>query len=225
MSARVTDRYEARDRYEPRGTGASAPLTVELRALAPIVAWGLTALLGEDQRLRVLVADAAGSEHEHGSVDPKSQVVIVGETADASASARLIELGSGVMVVARQPTRSFGMLLLAAGVSCIDLEASESNIRAAVSLAAEGGCTFVSGNGAGVRQRRPGAPRVLTKREIQVLVGLSNDVQYSAIALELGISAETARKHARKLLDKLEAPRKKDVAGLPVHWFGLGESV
>ncbi len=122
-------------------------------------------------------------------------------------------------MLASQPTLPYAMLLLMAGVSCLDMGICAGEFLAAVHVVARGGCMFVSGDGRRVDRVNPARARVLTDREVEVLKGLSSGRRYAQIAFELEISIDTVKKHGRSLLQKLAASSTRDFIGLPVEWL------
>jgi DNA-binding NarL/FixJ family response regulator len=175
-------------------------------------------VLGAEAELRVSAQDLDRGGLECHAAGPRPRVVIVPESVGRPACARSAPTVSAIVVLAREPTVLFGTLLLAAGVSCMDTASSEQSIVAGVRLAAQDACVFVSAAGTIKRAARETEP-LLTRREIDVLAELSCGNSTGEIALRLGISVETVRKHTRKVLEKLGAESKRELIGLPVEWL------
>jgi DNA-binding NarL/FixJ family response regulator len=193
-------------------------LTVALGQFAPLLARGLMDVLRDDRRIRVVSGDCDGARLWRAGRYPARRVLILDETAGRAVSSRVLRPGVGIVVLAREPTVPYGMLLLAAGVSCVDSSAAVEDVLAAVHLTAQGGCIFVSGNGDRV-ERADRDERILTERKVQVLEGLSDGKGYREIAQELKISVATVKKHAESLLPALGASSKRDLVGLPTEWL------
>jgi DNA-binding NarL/FixJ family response regulator len=194
--------------------GASWPearVTVAVGGLARLVRLGLIGILRTDPGVRLLKAvDETGLEGvvAHGSV----QVVVLGEPAAQSVlSLRAVELDLGFVVLARKPTLTYGMALVGCGISCLDWDACSGDIRAAIYLAACGGCMFVSGDDR-VEYQDWRADGLLTKRQRVVLAHHMSGDSYEEIALALKISISTVKKHTASLCCKLKVASKRDLS-------------
>lgn len=146
-------------------------------------------------------------------------VEILDESADQQEAHAAVASGAGVVVLARQPRPSFGMFLLAAGMSCISAGALSADVQTTVLLTARGGCMFVGqGDFRATRPDRTIDP-MLTKRESEVLEKLAIGQSYRTVADALGISVPTVRAHAVRLRQKLRAQEKGELVGLPTFWL------
>jgi len=174
----------------------------------PLIARGIASVLREVDKLTVIEKDNDGST--------TVQVMIVDEGTLSSVVPRE---DCRLVVVARDAPLPFGMLLVAAGVSCLELSASERSVVDAVVLAAEDGCMFVCGRGRLIGRRDGSEGPLLTSREIEVLKQAVAGVGFSEIASGLQISARTVQKHVESLKDKLNAVSVRDLRGLPVEWL------
>jgi DNA-binding NarL/FixJ family response regulator len=181
-----------------------------------LAARGVGDVLREDGKLSVLITDLDIGGHECALARSSPQVAIVPESTHP-AWLRMSR-ARAIVVLSREPMRAFGVLLLAAGMSCLDVASSEENVVALVRRAAEGRCSFVSADQC-IELGTPAEVPLLTQREIDVLVGLSEGKASGEIALRLEISPHTVRKHTRKLVHKLMVQSKRDFAGLPVEWL------
>jgi DNA-binding NarL/FixJ family response regulator len=198
-----------------------ACVSVVLGGFEPLVSRGLLDLFREDRRLRVFcsIGGSFGRSYVAGSRLPR--VAILSEASVVAGSLSSVAQDVGIVVLAREPTVAWGRLLLAAGVSCLDMGSSEESVVAAVQLAAAGGCLFVSGDGDRVEGGTSGGEVLVTDREIDVLMLLSEGASYRATALRLGISVPTVDKHVQRLLRKLGAASKRELVGLPVEWLSF----
>jgi DNA-binding NarL/FixJ family response regulator len=185
----------------------------------PLVFRGLVTLLLEDCAMNVLAGDWEGAAFAHAPAGEELRVAIMNEKAAHTASAWSTEPARRIVVVAHNPSLTYGMLLVAAGVTCLAVGSSEEDILAAVHLTARGGCAFVSGEAPHVERAHLGERRLLTTREIEVLERVSAGKGNSEIAYDLKISVATVNKHVERLLRKLMAQSKRDLVGLPVHWL------
>jgi two-component system nitrate/nitrite response regulator NarL len=120
---------------------------------------------------------------------------------------------TGFLVLARSPTRTYGVQLLVAGAACLAQNASTTDIMAAVRLAGQGGRVFVAADGERVEWREAIDAGPLTPREIEVLELLSEDRSYAEIALRLGVKFETVRTHAARIRRKLGVSHRHELRG------------
>jgi DNA-binding NarL/FixJ family response regulator len=224
-------RGQARDRIShsvvdsPTGAGHAERMTVVVWKLDPLRTVGLTTMLRDSGIACVLATGLGAAEPTCPFARSRQLVAIMDEKADPPRFSESLGPNTGIVVLAHEPTRPYGMLLSAAGVSCLHNETSLANILAAVRLTARGGCIFLSGAGDRVERHDRNTGSILTGREIQVLALLSMNVSYTEIALELSISTATAKKHARHLLRKLKASSKRELRGLPVQWLNWRRTV
>lgn len=180
-----------------------------------LLARGLVDVLREDQRLSVSAGDVAHGVPE--CTGAARRVVIVHESAGRPGWIRSRRAVGACAVLAREPTCLFGMSLLAARVSCLDMASPQEAVLAAIVFVAEGHCVFESGEQR-IELTRDDAP-ILTSRELDVLAGLSEGRSRAEIALRLEISVETVKKHSAKLLRKLQARNTREFVGLPTDWL------
>jgi DNA-binding NarL/FixJ family response regulator len=193
-------------------------VTVALGQFAPLLTRGLMDVLREDRRIRLVSGDCDSAQLWCTGRSPAPRVLILDGAAGGAASPRSLRPGVGIIVLAREPTVPYGMLLLAAGVSCVDSNAAVEDFLAAVHLTAQDGSMFVPGSGGRVERAGRLGP-LLTERKVQVLEALSDGKGYGEIALGLQISVATVKKHAGSLLRALGASSKRDLVGLPTEWL------
>ncbi len=120
----------------------------------------------------------------------------------------------GVVVLAHEPPHSYGMLLLAAGVTCIPWCAPVAAIIYGVYLASHGGCLFLPASGEIIERRDRRKDPVLTKREMDILERSCASMSPTEIATELSISVETVRDYTSRLRRKLMVPTARELTGL-----------
>jgi DNA-binding NarL/FixJ family response regulator len=183
-----------------------------------IVLRGLVGILRDDHRLAVEVSEVNPLNLSRGTARECPAVVFLDEEDEYVDAARLLSLRPAIalVVLAREPTPTYGMLLLAAGITCLSLRTSATAVLRAVHLAAGGGCSFVSSDEETVERpdRRKG--RILSGREIQTLELVSEGRSPAEIALEWKISVETVRRHITHLRRKLKVPSKRDLIGIQI---------
>lgn len=157
-----------------------------------------------------------GPENAPASLMPKVAVVAEAAVRSALESARSAWPQTGVLVVAHDPRRAFGMLLLSERVTCLADNVSAGDLLASVHLVASGGRLFASKDGQRVEPHHPEDIPPLTHREMQVLRRVSAGWKAGRIALALGISVRTVEKHMLAIRRKLRVTSARDLIGLPV---------
>lgn len=189
---------------------------VALGRFDPLQEIALRAVLSQDRNLRVLGGGLldAGAACTTGA---PGQVVLIDERASPTSSLPAYPEG-GVVILAYEPSLPLGMVLLAAGVSCVAWSASPRDVLHVAHLTARGGCAFVSGPDRVERRDRRQA-QILTKREVEVLKLLSRGGMNSEIALTLKISIGTVKKHVESVLEKVNASSRRELIEAPIEWF------
>jgi DNA-binding NarL/FixJ family response regulator len=193
-------------------------VTVAVGRLDPLVLLGLIATLCGDPCVRILAADLTAASLERAVAQQAPRVVILNEAVEHSLLGRLTsrEPPIGVVVLAHDPTRAYGMQVLGVGATCVAQNASSAEILAAVRLAAQGERRFLSADGHRVEPRYPSNARLLTPREREVLRHRSRGASYAQIALAMGISVETVKKHAAGIRRKLGVHSTRELIGTPM---------
>jgi DNA-binding NarL/FixJ family response regulator len=200
--------------------GASQKVGVEsvgvvVGQFAHLVRRGIADVLGREPGIRLFAdhLDPAGLERAAG--DPAVRVVIVSELAVCAVSSRLRAARPeiGVLVLASDPSETYGMALLASGLSCLDWDVSSADLIEALQITAAADCIFAAGTHRVERGAAFG--RLLTVREEAVLELLCEGNGDRLIARELGISPLTVKSHIGHIREKLLAPSKQDLRGLP----------
>jgi DNA-binding NarL/FixJ family response regulator len=188
---------------------------------APIAACGLLSVLQADPRLDVSECDVEDAAVE--GIRCAADVAVVDQPGDLALLVdRLRAVGSrtGVVVFARDPTPTYGMLALAHQVSCVASNVPSDELIASVHSASRGDKTFISVSGAGIERVCGAAVEQLTGREREVTVYLAEDASYREIARALRIGVRTVETHARSVRQKLRARDRRDLVGMPIptHW-------
>ncbi len=184
----------------------------------PLVGHGLAHVLNGDPRVRVIASGLDYAELERTVVDRAPEVSVLDETIEPFALPRLRSLqpATGVIVIAHNPSREYGMSLLTSGATCLARSASEADILAAIHFTAQGGRLFVSVDGERAERRYPSDASLLTPRETEILDHLSVGRSNPEIARALQISVETVHTHVAHIRQKLKVQSKRDLIGIPV---------
>jgi DNA-binding NarL/FixJ family response regulator len=200
---------------------------VLLGNLDVVVGAGVASLLRGDSRGRMSVLEFGGPERALeaavGRWEP--QVVVLGESADATVVARLrgVRPQAGILVLVHEPTRDLGLGLLASGANCVARNAPEVDLGMVVRLTAQGERFYIAGDGERVERRYPSGAERLTEREQQVLMLLVGGSSYSSIACALSIGYRTVQTHVSRILAKLGMQDRRELVGLPLPWLSAGE--
>jgi DNA-binding NarL/FixJ family response regulator len=193
------------------------PVIVVVGRFAPLVCGGLTDALAGDRRVDIIASDLKDATLEQRVARQPPQVVIVSDAVEYAALARL-KAGLpaiGVVVLAQNPPRGYGTVLLEVGATCLPGNVSRTELLDAILLTAQGDRLFVSADGQ--RIQRPSRKRAssLTRRESEVFEALSRGSSDAAIAQQLKISIATARSHVRAVLRKLNVRSRRWLEGVP----------
>jgi DNA-binding NarL/FixJ family response regulator len=196
-------------------SGEDAVTVVVARFEEPIGV-GLRTVLHEERGMRVLACDLSGVALERVIARERPRLVIFDEGVD---HALLVGLGmrhpkTGVVVLAECPSHLLGTSLLAAEATCLASGASAATVLEALHGAARGEAMFFGPDGVCVARGGPTVAEVLTPREREVFVFLSEEASYAAIALELVINFETVRTHAASIRSKLGVQNKQKLVGM-----------
>lgn len=196
----------------------SQRVAVVVARFEPVIALGLEVVLRDDQHLDVLESGLAQAALLRAVVRWAPQVAILDETAERAVRPRLRSLrpAIGILVFAHEPTPRYGMTLLAAGVTCVARSASPAEILTAVHLVAHAGQVFIGADGERVERPYPENAPPLTRREIDVLEGLSEAKPHKQIAQELGIGLRTVHTYTSRICRKLGVRGKRELIGMPV---------
>jgi DNA-binding NarL/FixJ family response regulator len=190
------------------------PVTIVVGRFDPLLGRGLAAMLGDDERIRVLASDVADAKLERVIAHLLPRVAIVAGTLDHSVLVRLRSdrPDTGVVVLAIEPERLYGTSLLAAGATCVAGNTSSAQLVAAVRCAAQGEPTFFGADGARVARGAP-SKGLLTPREIEVFEHLAKGRTYTRIGQALHVAPATARTHTLSICRKLGVENKRELIG------------
>lgn len=196
----------------------SQPLLVIVGHFDPIVRPGLEEVLCSAGDLEIVGSDLEKGSLERTVAVSEAAIVILSQGASHAMIGRL-KAGRpllGVVVVAHDPSPSYGWQLLALGASCVAQNAPVPEFLDAIRMTGRGGRVFLDARGERVARLPSAALSQLTPTERRVLVRLSRDDQYAAIAHDLEMSIETVRKHAAQIRRKLGVGSRRDLVGIPL---------
>jgi DNA-binding NarL/FixJ family response regulator len=187
--------------------------TVLLGRFSPLLGCGLAQILSEDGSIRLIDGDPDGLGCAITRLRPN---VVVLDAVDSSLVRQLRALHPtvGIIVLAHDPGRLYAAELIAAGASCLAIEASALDILAAIHRAAVGEHTLVLRGDPRGKDVAGSGKAALTQREGEVFDGMRLGQSYSEIAAGLGVGIETVRTHAARVRRKLGVSRKAELIGL-----------
>jgi DNA-binding NarL/FixJ family response regulator len=190
-------------------------ITVVLGDFSPLLSAGLEAVLAHDPLIEILASGLSDEALAETMAIHSPSVVIVSQTGARALVARLnaLRCPTAPIVLARAPSRHFGLDLLASGATCLAESTPIEELLTAVHLARRGVRLFSTADER-LERTWTAVDSVLTRREEEVLALLGRERKYGAIATELGISVETVRKHAANIKRKLGAGPQQDLAGI-----------
>ena len=199
---------------------ANRPVSVLLARFEDLIAAGLRSLIGEDPSLRIVAADVHARElstviAEH---EPRVAIVNFGSLSTPSEVRRLSSAHpeTRFVVLANNPTPGECAQLLALGATaCLGKEVEARDVLTTIHLASRG--LHVLPHATRATATTPLLPDVLTPREADVLDQLQLGRSNSEIALELSVSVETVRTHARSVFRKLGVKGRRELATLTAH--------
>jgi DNA-binding NarL/FixJ family response regulator len=187
------------------------PVTVLLARFEDLIAAGLRSLIGSDPSLRLVATDV--------TADRLSEVI--GEQAPRVAILNLVALltpgeinrlhrahpSTQLVVLAHSPSPGECSQLLALGAAaCLGRDVQSRDVLNTIHLASRG--MQVVPRGATALSTRD----ALTPREADVLALLKQGHSNGEIAIELSVSVETVRTHARSVFRKLGVRSRRDLS-------------
>jgi DNA-binding NarL/FixJ family response regulator len=184
----------------------------------PLMRPGLAEALGEGRAVRIRAIDVEDAKLEALVLRHLPRVVILDERAARAMLECLREVApaTGVLVLAHEPSREYGMHVLAAGATCLASNLSTEDLLAAVERVAQGERMFIAPDGRRVVRRYPSDAPPLTPREVEVLEHLSRNRSNAEIALALKIGVETVRTYVARVLRKLGKRSRQELIGVPI---------
>jgi DNA-binding NarL/FixJ family response regulator len=201
------------------GRSADASLVrVVVGHFDPLVVRGVVEIIGDDPVLRIVGSGLPPAGLERALVSLAPEVAVVDEAGERAVGDRLrmLQPATALVVLAQDPTPVYGMVLLEAGVSCFARSRSAVELVSTIRLVSRGDRIFAGVDGEPVERRCSGDAELLTMREREVAVYLSEGEPYSGIAFALGIGVRTVETYAGGVRHKLRARHNRELVGMPV---------
>lgn len=188
------------------------PISVVIARFEDLVGAGLRALIAEDPALRIAV-DRVDHAELDAAIDLHRPQVTILNFGSLTAAADVHRLhtrhpDTHLLVLANRPSAVDSSQMLALGATaCLAKEVQGRDVLNAIHLASRGLHVLPRD------QPQPtSGPDVLTPREAAVLGHLQAGRSNAQIAIELGVSIETVRTHARSVFRKLGVRNRRELA-------------
>ena len=190
-------------------------ITLLLGEFPDLLAYGLRALLREDDRLEVLAFDIPmdGLEAAIAETEPDVALIDFGslrspiqvhQMHDAQPETHI------VVVVDRATAAEANQLIAFGATGVIAKDSSGDDLQTSVKMASRG-MRVMPGFRGGLEREQPFAD-ILTPREAEVLDLLQRGRSNAEVANELSLGIETVRTHVRNILRKLGVSSRKELA-------------
>ena len=190
-------------------------ITLLLGEFPDLLAYGLRALLREDERLEVLAFDIPLDGLEAAIAETEPDVALI-DFAALRSPVQVHQLHDAqpethVVVVVDRATAAEANQLIAFGATAVlQRDTQRRDILTAIHLASRG-MHVLPGAGGAVSEQAYG-PDLLTQREAEVLDLLQQNASNAEIAQKLHVGVETVRTHARNIYRKLGVTSRRDLA-------------
>ena len=193
-------------------------VTVVLGEFPDLIAYGLRALLADDERLQILATDVPvdGMEAAVSEVEPDLAIIDFAGLRSPIQVHQLHETQPEthiVVLVDRATTAECNQLLAFGATAVLGRETPKRDIITAIHLASRG--MHVMPGADGSMEQDTFGPDLLTAREADVLELLQQGASNAVIAAELTVGVETVRTHARNIYRKLGVTNRRDLAAAP----------
>lgn len=194
------------------------PVTVAIARFEDLVSAGLRALISEDPTLRIVAEGMEIDQLDTVIARERPQVAILNYgSLQAAADVRRLHTAhpdTHLLVLANRPTTAESSQMLALGATaCMAKEIQGRDVLNAIHLASRGLHVLPrkASNGS-PPVGAPTGPEALTDREADVFAHLQAGRSNAEIAMELSVSVETVRTHARNVFRKLGVRNRRELA-------------
>jgi DNA-binding NarL/FixJ family response regulator len=193
-------------------------ITLLLGEFPDLIAYGLRALLRDDERIEVVATDIPfdGLEAAIAEIEPDVAVIDYGALRSPIQVHQLHETQPEthvVIVVDRASPQECNQLLAFGATAILARDTQRRDILTAIHLASRG--MHVLPGAGGAVSEEPYGPDLLTEREAEVLELLQQNLSNAEIAQKLTVGIETVRTHARNIYRKLGVTSRRDLAATP----------
>ena len=197
---------------------ARGPVTVVVGQFEDLVAFGLRALIEDDDNIEIV---REGVSHEQvpvvlGKLDPRVAILNFGSLR-SPVDVHELQLAypqTRLIVLANHPSPAECNQMLAFGATaCLSKETQARDILSAIHLASRG-LHVLPKTAREFGLEEPPGPDLLTPREADVLELLQQGRSNSEIAGILHVGKETVRTHARSIYRKLGVQNRRELASL-----------
>ena len=195
---------------------ASEPITVLIERFEDLLDRGLRQVIESDVSLQILAHDI-----EHGRLgvtlrahSPRVAILDVDALANLSEVRAFGEAFPGtslVLLVSRATTAECVQALAFGASAFLGRDTQARDVLSAIHLASRG-LQLIPRAARDGPSPSPAGPRLLTRRETQVLPMLQQDDSNAQIAVALGIGVQTVRTHVQNIYRKLGVSSRRELA-------------
>jgi DNA-binding NarL/FixJ family response regulator len=194
-------------------------ITLLLGEFPDLIAYGLRALLAEDDRVQVMATDVPVDSLEAAIAETEPDLAII----DFGALRSPIQVHQVherqpethlVVLVDRATQAECNQLLAFGATAVLARDTQKRDILTAIHLASRG--MHVLPGAGGAVSEEPYGPDLLTPREADVLELLQQGASNAEIAAKLHVGVETVRTHARNIYRKLGVTSRRDLAAAAI---------
>ncbi len=195
-------------------------ITLLLGEFPDLLAYGLRALLREDDRIEVLSSDIPMDSLEAAIAETEPDLVMI-DFAALRSPIQVHQLHetqpeTRIIIVVDRATPAESNQLLAFGATAVlQRDTQRRDLLTAIHLASRG--MHVLPGSSGVASEQAYGPDLLTAREAEVLDLLQQGASNAEIAQKLHVGVETVRTHARNIYRKLGVTSRRELAAAQFH--------
>jgi DNA-binding NarL/FixJ family response regulator len=194
-------------------------ITLLLGEFPDLIAYGLRALLSEDDRIQILAKDVPIDSLEPAVAETEPDLVLL-DFGALRTPIQVHQLHEAqpethiVVLIDRATSAECNQLLAFGATAVLSRDTQRRDVLTAIHLASRG--MHVLPGAGGAVSEEPYGPDLLTPREADVLELLQQGAANAEIAAKLHVGVETVRTHARNIYRKLGVANRRDLAATPI---------
>jgi DNA-binding NarL/FixJ family response regulator len=195
-------------------------ITLLLGEFPDLIAYGLRALLAEDDLVSVMATDVPVDALESAIAETEPDLVLI-DFSELRSPIQVHQIHERqpethiVVLVDRASAAECNQLLAFGATAVLARDTQKRDILTSIHLASRG--MHVLPGAGGAVSEEPYGPDLLTPREADVLELLQQGAPNAEIAAELHVGVETVRTHARNIYRKLGVTSRRDLAAAPLN--------
>jgi DNA-binding NarL/FixJ family response regulator len=195
-------------------------ITLLLGEFPDLIAYGLRALLAEDDLVSVMATDVPVDALESAIAETEPDLVLI-DFSELRSPIQVHQIHERqpethiVVLVDRASAAECNQLLAFGATAVLARDTQKRDILTSIHLASRG--MHVLPGAGGAVSEEPYGPDLLTPREADVLELLQQGAPNAEIAAKLHVGVETVRTHARNIYRKLGVTSRRDLAAAPLN--------